>query len=124
MTLEIDSVSQWIGYTKRNIDEIVLEIDRRKAEETYQKKQSIKNGIHVLANMYTYFLEVLSGKNPPLTKDDLERFKGVLDQFKRLNPKHWVVMEYPSVLPELELAHSGLTNYVYARYQRRYKKAA
>src|SRR3989344_1971231 len=116
MGLETDVTEQWVDYSRKEIDEIALRLEKGRVEETYQRQQTLKNGIHVLANMYTYFLEVLSGKNSSLTKTDLDRFKRVLGQFKSLRPSHWIVMEHPSVIPELKLAYAGLTNYVNAKY--------
>ena len=118
MGLETDVIGQWIDYSSKEIDEIALGLEKRRAEQAYQRRQALKNGIYVLGNMYTYFLEVLSGKNSTLTKTDLARFKSVLDQFKSLEPRHWILMEYPSIIPELELAYSGLRNYVDAKYRK------
>ena len=125
MGLETYVIEQWIDYARKEINEIRQRLEMEKAEEDYQRKQALKNGIHFLANIYTSFLEVLSGKNPPLTKTDLTRFKRVLAQFKGiLRPDHWIATKYPSVVPELELAYAGLTNYANARYSRKYRKVA
>lgn len=118
--LETTIAERWLReYASKEIDDIGRRLEMERAELEYEQRISLNNGIHVLANMHKYYVNILLGKNPNLTAKYAKLVSGVLADFRRLMPPHWMAVEYPSVVPALEEALAGIRVYVSHRNSRK-----